>query len=349
MKPTDLDKPFVPVLYALLILEVAEKLGVARADLLAAAELDPQLLEKADGRLPSQQIGGLLYRAAELSGEPGFGYEIGLNSHLTYHGIMGYGLISSSTVREAIELGATFLQLRLPSLQLRLFTEGDQAVIETVETIELGPVRQLMFDLFLVGLARLAPALLGGPAPAELELRFDYPQPPYYRRYARQLPPVSFDSGANQLRFPAAYLELRPDTANPVTARLVAEQCQQELEQLGLSGDLPQQLRALLRPAKGRYPDLKTAAERLCMSTRTLKRKLAQHGLSYQQLLDESRHRDSMRLLRESQLSIEKIANRVGYTDPANFTRAFKRWSGRSPSAFREALGEAEPRETTAK
>ena len=70
------------------------------------------------------------------------------------------------------------------------------------------------------------------------------------------------------------------------------------------------------------------------MSTRTLKRKLSEEGVSYTSLLDERRRLQGVALLR-TELSVERIAERLGYSDAANFTRAFRRWTGKSPREFR--------------
>ncbi|HEX5277091.1 MAG TPA: helix-turn-helix transcriptional regulator, partial [Fluviicoccus sp.] len=64
--------------------------------------------------------------------------------------------------------------------------------------------------------------------------------------------------------------------------------------------------------------------------------RLQQHGTTFQALLDESRRRDAMRLLANSGLSVEQVAVRLGYSDPANFTRAFRKWSGVTPRQYRE-------------
>src|SRR5690348_7461930 len=156
MKPEDLAKPAVPVVYGLLILDLAEKRGVGRETLLAGLNIPAALLETADARLSLVQAGQLLYRGMKLTGDPALGYEIGLNSNLTTHGFIGYGMMSNPTARQAIEFGAKFLQLRLPNLSLQLLTEKGTAVVEVTETVSLGAVRQLMFDLFLVGIARIA-------------------------------------------------------------------------------------------------------------------------------------------------------------------------------------------------
>lgn len=338
MKAEDLHKPAIPVAYGHLILTVAEGLGVARATMLEGLNIPANLLDTADGRLSMLQANSLLYRGLRLSGNPAFGYEIGLHSSLTTHGFIGYGLLSYPTLRAAAEFGGKFLALRLPNLHLRVYAEGTQGVVEVSETLMLGAVRQCMFDLFLVGLWRMVPVLGAQQAAAQkqVELWFDYPQPEYAQHYRERLPRMQFATGANQLRFPAHLLDLPLNTADPLTARLVTQQCEQELTALGYTGDIAAQVRALLAAPRDGYPDLDAIANRLHLSSRTLKRRLQQRGLGFQQLLDEARRRDALRLLDDASLGIEQIALRVGYSDPANFTRAFRKWTGLAPSAYRE-------------
>lgn len=334
MKQGDLGKPVVPVVYGQLIVEVAQPHGVDRAALLVAAGVPAPLLEDTNARLSMLQAGAMLYHAIKLSREPALGYEIGLHSSLTSHGMMGYGLISSSTLRQAIEMAVKFLQLRLPMFSMKLFTDGEQAAIETAETTPLGSARQCLFDLLLVGMARVAPSLTGYRVP-DIELWFDYPEPEYYARYKSRLPMMRFNMGANQLRFRATWLDLRPDTANPLTVKMVEEQCSRELEQLGLVGDLPGQVRSVLRNSQGGYPDLEKVAARLHMSSRTLKRKLKEHSTSFHELLEAARKAESIRLLRTTSLTVEQIAERLGYSDPSNFCRAFRKWTAATPNVFR--------------
>ena len=338
VKAEDLTRPAIPVAYGHLILAVAESLGVSRAAMLDRQQIPPGLLDRADARLSMLQANNLLYRGLKLSGNPAFGYEIGLHSSLTSHGFVGYGLLSYATLRSAVEFGSRFLALRLPNLTIAVREDGRQGVIEVSETLALGAVRQCMFDLFLVGLWRLVPMLglrQAGAGLAPIELYFDYPEPAYAKGYRDRLPALRFSAGINALRFPIEFLDQPLHSADPVTARLVTQQCEQELSQLGHSGDLLAQVRARLSNGREGYPDLDTVAGELHLSSRTLKRRLQQRGFGFQQLLDEARRRDAMRLLDDASLSIEQIALRVGYSDPANFTRAFRKWTGRAPSVYR--------------
>jgi AraC-like DNA-binding protein len=336
MKLDDLAKPAVPVGYGRLILDVAATHGVEPGQLLAAAGVPVELMDDPNGRLSAVQSGGLLFHAMQLSDEPAFGYEVGLHSSLTSHGIMGYGLLSSSTVRQAINLSERYMPARLPMLTMSLSVDDQTAAIEVVETAPLGPVRLCTIDLFLVGIARIAPILTDRlRKPEEMELWFDYPEPDYYARFKDRLPSARFEMGANQVRFPASDLDLSPETANVVTAAMVEEQCRRELEQLGLDGDLVVQVQAALHSTDGGYPDLDTVADRVHLSSRTFKRKLSEHGTSFRQLVDATRRAEAVRLLNTTTLSVSQVAERLGYADASSFSRAFHKWTSTTPGAFR--------------
>lgn len=109
----------------------------------------------------------------------------------------------------------------------------------------------------------------------------------------------------------------------------------------GTAGSIVERVRAELSLGAEGYPDLAAVAARLRTSTRSLKRHLAQRGSGFQVLLDEARHRDALRLLRNADLEIRQIAAVLGYRDPPSFSRAFRRWTGQTPHQARIA---AQPR-----
>lgn len=342
MKAQDLAKPAVPVVYGLLILELARERGVEREAVLRGLGIPERVWTDADARLSLLQVSAVLYRAFQLSGDPALGYEIGLRSTLTSHGFVSYGVMSYATLRQGIEFGMRFLPLRLPNLNMRLRCDGEWSAVEVGETTPQHGVRRLVFDLFLVGIWRIALQVLRGAGTGGgIELWFDYPEPEYYARYRERLPPARFGMGSNQVRFPTALLDLPLYTANAVTAELVQRQCEREMELLGFAGDFPGRVRAALSQARGGYASLEQVSAKLRISSRTLKRRLREHGFGFQKLLDEQRRVDSMRLLQDASLRVEDVAQRVAYADPANFTRAFRKWTGVTPSEYRARLGAA--------
>jgi AraC-like DNA-binding protein len=138
------------------------------------------------------------------------------------------------------------------------------------------------------------------------------------------------------LTFDAALLDLPLLQSDPAALRLAREQCERELEELQRRGGLVARVDSLLLRREGGYRTLAELAEQLHLSARTLKRKLKEQGTSYSDLLEQARRSEATRLL-ASDSSIEQIAAWLGYSDAANFTRAFRRWTGRTPAATRSA------------
>jgi AraC-like DNA-binding protein len=196
-------------------------------------------------------------------------------------------------------------------------------------------VRQCLFDLFLVGLARMTPALTGRREDS-VELWFASAEPEHYARYRDRLPPVRFGMGVNQLRFASEYLDLPFDTANEVASRVAQEQIAGELTRIGFRDDVVARVRSLLSAGTVGY-GLAEVAQALHVSPRTLKRRLSNHRVTFHELVMEVRRAEAVRLLRHSVLTVEQIGAQLGYADPGNFCRAFKRWTGQTPGAFRRS------------
>lgn len=333
----DPTKPVVPVAYPRLLMELVQERGFSREQLLDGVAIAAGVLDQADTRLTPPQFAHIITNALYLTKEPALGYELGLREQITAHGFLGYAVMSCATLREAIQLGERFIRLRTIMISLNLREEGDAAVVEIVENYPFGPLRQFAFDSLMVSLAR-AGNFITGESFAAGEIWFDYPEPAYYAACRERLPPMHFARGAMQLRFRRELLDRPLVMADPVAARLAVDQCERELALVGEAPDLLPRIRAILLQHPGGFPDLGAVAARLSISERTLKRRLQQHGTSYQLLLDDVRKREAIRLLGHAAVALEQIARELGYTDPANFTRAFRKWTGEAPSAYRQRL-----------
>jgi AraC-like DNA-binding protein len=330
-----LARASVPVAYVQLGLQLAEELGVPRPQLLDGLGIDPALLERPDGRLGLLKCARLFSRVWRRTGSAALGYEFGLRCNLASHGNLGYGLLSHGSFGESLDFALKYGSLRNPLLKLELYLEGDQAVVEVREALPLGRMRQHAIDAVLIAMARLGRQLSGSFKP-QVELRFTCAEPPHYARFRHRLPPVVFRARANQLRFPAEYLQRPMHTGNALAAQAAVQQCDREMQLIAEVVATAERVRALLADAHDGYPDLDRIARRLHVSQRTLKRRLHEEGWSFLQLLDEARERDSLRLLGDAALSIGDVAERMGYTNPASFTRAFRKWAGMTPSEWRD-------------
>lgn len=333
----DVYRPAIPLAYVQLILDYAERSGVAGEKLVQGLGLFRSLLSSADARVSRHDAGAILLRAIKLTGNPGTGFEIGLSSSITTHGLVGYGLMASSTLRAGIEFGYKFLPTRLPYLRLDFYVDGAQAVVSVLDAADLGIVRNHTFEFFLVGVYRLLlQSSFGLIQESDVELWCDCPQPKYYAHYRERLPRMRFGKASNQVRFPAAILDVPMPTANAIAVSQVTAQLERELAILGETEDFLARIRAVLINRNGRYPGLEDVAQKLNMSPRTIRRKMADHGVSFRKILDDVLRREAITLLSDSAMSIEQVADRLGYSDPANFTRAFHRWTLSAPSAYRD-------------
>lgn len=151
--------------------------------------------------------------------------------------------------------------------------------------------------------------------------------------------PCTFGADTNQIRFPAAMLDLAlPAQANPHVAdvRLLTRSIVTKRRETPLVDRLSQMV---LRDLNTQAIEQERFAREMGMSSRTLRRKLTEQGSSFQQVLDECRMRQAVFEFRvRPDLSIAQIALRLGYAEHSNFTRAFHRWSGVSPQAYRAKL-----------
>lgn len=334
---TDLETPIVPAAYAAAWVALLEGRGVPRAKTLEGVTFEPALLGNPTGRLKPIDFQRLVLNGFAATGDPALGFELGLALKPTTHGFLGYALLTCGTLREAIRLGERYIRLRIRPVHVKLTVHGHTASLSIAETEAVGEERRFLVEVLAGAIVRIGEFLLGPEfGPKDAELRLDLAEPPYYASVRDRLPPIRFDAPSNELRFPAEWLERPLALADPAASQAAVEQLERELALFGEEDDIVVRVRALLEDATTDFPDLETAASRLHVSSRTLKRRLARRGTTYQHLLDQTRKARATALLRDTRVPIAQIAATLGYRDPANFTRAFRKWTGRSPRGFRE-------------
>lgn len=349
----------LPAVHALHLAELVERWQVAPAELLGSVGMSAAELLRPEARLSIAEAERLVERACALTGEPGLGFYLGLQMRVSAHGYLGFAAMTAGTLREALEVATRFAPTRTTALGLRLELTGGEAALILEEHAPLGRAREVVIFALLVGIWHCGGVLTGG---RELAGRMDlaFPEPDYFPRFAQVARgQVRFGQPAHRLVFDAALLELPLTMADPVAQHLAREQCQRELDALGYRDALAARVRELLPLNAGSAnteisdaPDAGFRAQadiarRLHTSVRTLKRRLAAEGTSYSALLDEARRERALLLLRGA-LTAEEVADRLGYSDAANFTRAFRRWTGTTPRSFRREAATATATTTTA-
>lgn len=345
--PYGLSKASIPAAYAQLLLEILTARGFPPARVLHDCRLPETLFSVPEARLTPRQWSRLVWTALQLTNDDGLGYEYGLRLRPTAHGVLGFALMSSATVGEALKLGSAFFSMRLRDYRVALRTEGDLARIEITEThpvlgaapAQAQALRRFFHECVILGIVHLD-RFISGRETFEGEIWVDWPEPHYHIRYRDRLPPMRFNMPSSQLRTPAANLQLLSVMADPMAFQQALAQCEHERIRFAETvEDLAARVRAelVLIPGQG-YPVLDVVAAKLYMSGRTLKRRLQQLGTSYLELLDMARQREAEKLLMTTEMDIQDIAGLLGYNGPANFSRAFRKWKGETPSQFREKM-----------
>lgn len=343
-EPRSANAPTISIAYLQLLVEILGERGISADDLLADQPIDPALLEDSQARMSAQQWTRLILRALSLTNDPGLGYEYGLRMRPTVHGVLGYAAMSAATLRQAQEISARYTQVRQAGFSLTFHEDDAFGYLTLAERQPIPVMRRFFIENILLGIARGTAVLLGRSLAElpELEIWFDYPEPPHYAAWRERLPAVRFDQPHNLLRLPSACLALRPALADPLASQQAVALCERELALASdREADITSRVRSLLQTRDdGGYPALPAVAEQLCMSERTLKRKLQHQGTSFLLLLEEARRRDARHLLAHSGMPIRSVALQLGYDNPANFTRAFRRWTGEAPIEYRRRYTE---------
>jgi AraC-like DNA-binding protein len=332
----------LPGVYVLYSVELMKRWHIAADVFLAGSGLDVETLADPRTRVPIPTYVALLERARTLSGEAAYGYYLGVQMRVSAHGLLGLAALSASTVREAIEVAIRFAPIITTGISLRLEIDGRHAALVVDEHADLGVARDTFLLSALIGVWQIGQALCGRELDGFADLVV--PEPDYCQRLLAMGLNVRFDQPANRLLFDASLLELRPAMADPVVLNLAREQCERLLASSAPSAAMTARVRSLVAHAKGDALSLEHVASAMQTSGRTLKRQLAAEGTSFSALVDAERRQRAMFLLASPAVSIKDVADRLGYANIANFTRAFHRWTGTTPAEHRAVTSRVQVR-----
>ncbi|KMQ72938.1 AraC family transcriptional regulator [Marinobacter subterrani] len=325
----------MPAIYLHLLAELLNTIGVDEQDLLLRVGLDPARLQSTNLRVSQPQASEFVTRAIIESGEPGLGILLARELKLPLHGALGTAVMSSRTLGDAMELVTRYLTLRVPHLKVSKRENGSLAWYLVSCGIDLGPLQGFIMDAMLFGCVSMGAQLTGSVVDGLRILRRG-PEPAYFQRFRARIPvPVEFGATENALVIPLARLSLPVRFTDDQLAASSRAQCEEALQQLTEDAGFACRVRRVIETSYPFPPKLARVAGTLFVSDRTLKRRLHEEDASFQQLVDRVRLERAADLLRNTAMNLSQIADALGYADAANFTRAFKRWTGTSPSQYR--------------
>jgi len=310
------------------------------APLLARAGVDLDLLDDPNARLDAATYDRLHELALELTGDPALGLHMAEHVQLTAFHVVGFLTVHCRTLRQAIELFARYRQLLSHCEPPRLREEGGRAILTCAFVAGSDRCNQLRAEFGIASMVRIARAVLGASQPPYL-VEFTHDAPDHADEYERVLGcPVQFGREAIVIHFDARMLDAPHIHANPELRKLLESEAERHLASLTAPRCLWARVRALIVDEYGRgRPSMPQIARRLGMSARSLRRRLDGEGRTYTEVAEEAMADVARRLLDEPDTTIQAIADRLGFSEPSAFHRAFKRWTGQTPGQFRSDRG----------
>jgi AraC-like DNA-binding protein len=337
MTSRTLDSALVPASYAARFIALVETHGVTAEQLLVGTGWTRGQLDEASARMSVAALTQVFANAMRLTNDPSLGLEFGLSLKASSHGQLGIALMTCRSLRDAIQLSERYMEVRAMPWRVQLVVEGDRAIMRFIEIARAEQMRWMLLETVLGAVIRLGEFMLGVPfAHPEIEFRYDAPSLPHHARFTDQVPRVVYDVPENQAIFPASWLDRPLALCEPVTNREAISALENERRILHVSEDLLERARAVLADPQHGFPGLEQVARQLSVSSRTLRRHLRERGKTFQELRDAARRARAIVLLEESKLAIDDVARALGYADTTGFIRAFQRWTGEAPSAFRK-------------
>ncbi|WP_213878935.1 AraC family transcriptional regulator [Pseudomonas sp. dw_358] len=304
---------------------------------LAAGGLTPNDLQNPACRISLNQHGLIQAAFTQGADDPLLGLEVGKRLHLTSYGIVGFALLSSPTLRDALAVAAQFGLLMNLKLALQVSDDGETAQLELSDQYGLSNHQEgLWYYLEISKLMTLLKDILGLDFQCQgVELSMGASDAEQQRAALCLGLPVRFDCERTAIRFSAHWLDSRLAQANSITHASCKTTCQTQVRDILQKYDLSYQVQNLLLSSGQCIASLSEIAGRLHLSPRTLRRRLDALGTSYNALLVEVRKKLAIRYLLNTPMTTEAISEQLNYSDAANFRHAFKRWTGRSPREYR--------------
>lgn len=325
----------ISIHFARTIIEAAKRNKLNYKSILDFASLHEPMLSKPNLRITPEQF-SLLMRETMREADDEF---ICMGSRPSRQGVftlMAKQAVQCHNLKAAYRHLCRFYNLVAEAVELEFEVSEDTASISTKLTNkDMDPDHTLRE--FLLLLWHRFPSWLIGQRIHLLELDLEFPEPKHKAEYRLMYGcPIKYNQPTNRLVFKSDLLEA-PIIQNQQTLRTYLQRApldwfkRQEYFQVFTR----RVLNYLEQQQENKPGNMDEIANELHVTTRTLRRKLEEEGTSFQELKDGIRRDTAIHLLSQPSIPISEISNRLGFSDPAAFTRAFKQWTGVTPGVYR--------------
>ena len=325
--------------WALLIHRGLAECGQNADDLFAEAGLDPAALKDANARYPFDGMQRLWHLAVKATGDSDFGLVAAGCWHPTSWHALGYAWLASASLRDAFERAARYSRLVSDALVFELKPSDGGAWFVAQTRVPLPAPQRAAQDATIATLVHMC-RLSCGEQFRPRRVRFAYEKVDGFGVLSKLLrAPIEYGCDCCGIEVAAEDLDADLPTANVELARANERVIMQYLARFDTKSVGLKVRTKLLEQLPSGHACETSVASALNMTERTLQRRLRDEGTSYNELLDELRRELAARYVAEAGLSFSEITYLLGFSEPSNFTRAFRRWTGTSPGRWRNGCG----------
>ncbi|HEY1078343.1 MAG TPA: AraC family transcriptional regulator ligand-binding domain-containing protein [Fontimonas sp.] len=331
----------VPARYYARAAEVLMRQGVDVMRVLKVARISLDRLNHPDATLRLGQVETMLSEVAQLTGRSDLAIDVGKVLKLSSHSLVGYGMLTSPNADYALRLVSRFFRLVMPTFRMRYRANAQQAELLFQPTVTMSALC-FQFHIEAVGIAAHSEVreLLDGRVP-DYDVYYSIAQPAHVGRYA-EFPEMRCHFGWETT--PGLRMKMATDLAarplamsDPNSLKMAETRCAALVRSAVDQGTVSDWVIMMLRESAEGMPTIVELAHTLNLSPRTLDRYLLREGVRFRELSGKIRHERACTLLKGGEQTVSQIAYELGYTDAANFTRAFRREAGVSPSQYQRA------------
>lgn len=316
------------------LLAACQRLGMNSDQLIAAARIDRDALSDPDGRLPAEAAYELWMLAYEASGDPHLALKVAKAVPSGSYRALEYLIASAPTVGAAFGKISQYFSWIDPSAGLPITAHGDHF---TFGLDIAAPASQLPLSAaeYTFGTSWLKVRELTGQTVSPLRVEVGAPAPPT-RDVVEEFfgCPVDFQASHNRMHFSKEAWQSVSLNADPTLLAVLDAHAKALLDAVESPSELIHNVRGLLEQSQATL-SLSEVARKLGMSERTLQRRLTDEGQPFVNLVAAARQDLAQRLLAERTVAIAEVAFILGFSDQSSFTRAFRRWTGQTPAAYR--------------
>jgi AraC-like DNA-binding protein len=326
---------FVSVIFVRAIVSELQSRGVSPAHALAGLGVRDDQLNDLRARFSYAEMDRIIDKAIELTDDPGLGLTIGSNAPESMLQLLGHLVVSCRTLRDAWGLFERYVPLVAEGMSWSLTEDSELARFTYHCPVSYVASSRFSAEYALAMVLRITRHFLPQHNEHPELVLFEHAEPPYSARYASLFRcPVKYAQPNNVLIFPRAFLDVQQLHADPAMHNALREMAERFLHELEGPRSTADRVRALLGyEADLANIDVVKLARSVGLTPRSLRRRLAAESVSLTALIDQARCRLACEELRREG-SIKAIAERVGFSEPSAFHRAFKRWTGQTPLEF---------------